>query len=208
MRSDASLQHQLATPLWTILVIIFDVLTLSALLIWGWSGRRRPWLWAVLVTSVLNIATLVLATRVGWLGGTAFRPAPAQQLLVYGVDFVWFVAVPLAGYRWLALRLPTVALLAYPGWVALFSLATIPVEQGLLASGTYVFGHGYSIPTDILWGVLMCGVALGVFLVLERWQNRTLKLKKTRRACVHRGAPRVEAAGTAPARDSCLLAAV
>jgi hypothetical protein len=175
LRSNAGLQHQLATPFWPTSLIGFDVLTLSALLAWGWLGTRRPWLWTVLVTSALNIATLLLATRVGWLGGTAFCPAPALQLLVYGVDFVWFVAVPLAGYRWLALRLPTVALLAYTGWVAFFSLATIPVEQGLLATGTYVFGHGYSMTTDILWGVLMCGVALGVFLLLDRRQNSTLK---------------------------------
>jgi hypothetical protein len=87
MRSDVGLQNQLATPGWTTIVLLFDVLTLSALLVWGWSGTRRPWLWAVLVTSVLNLATLLLATRVGWLGGTAFRPSPALQLLVYGVDF-------------------------------------------------------------------------------------------------------------------------
>ena len=173
LRSDVGLQNQLATPVWTTVLLIFDVLTLSALFLWGWSGKRRPWLWAVIVTSVLNTAILLLATSVGWLGGTAFRPSPALQLLVYGVDFVWFVAAPLAGYRWLALRFPTVALLAYAGWVAFFSLATIPVEQGLFAAGIYVFGHGYTMTTDILWGVLMSGVALGLLLLLEQWQNRT-----------------------------------
>lgn len=166
-RGDVGLQNQLASPLWMSILLLFDVLTLSALLLWGWSGRRRPWLWAVIVTSVLNIALLLLATRVGWLGGTAFRPSPALQLLVYGVDFVWFVAVPLAGYRWLALRLPAVALLAYTGWVVFFSVATIPVEQGLLAAGIYVFGHGYTMITDILWGVLMSAVALGLFLLQD-----------------------------------------
>ena len=173
LRSDVGLQNQLATPFWTTILLIFDVLTLSALFLWGWSGKRRPWLWAVIVTSVLNTAILLLATSVGWLGGTAFRPSPSLQLLVYGADFVWFVAVPLAGYRWLALRFPTVALLAYTGWVAFFSLATIPVEQGLFAAGIYVFGHGYTMTTDILWGVLMSGVALGLLLLLEQWQNRT-----------------------------------
>jgi hypothetical protein len=86
---------------------------------------------------------------------------------VYGADFVWFVAGPLAGYCWLARRSPTAAWLAYLGWVAFFSLATIPAEQGLFAAGAYVFGHGYTITADILWGVLMYGVALGLFLLLN-----------------------------------------
>jgi hypothetical protein len=170
MRGNVVLQNQVANPVWTAILIFFDVLTLSALLLWGWSGKRRPWLLAVIVTSVLNIAMLLLATSVGWLGGTAFRPSPSLQLLVYGVDLVWFVAVPLAGYRWLALRFSQLcALLAYWGWVAIFSLATIPVEQRFLASGTYVLGHGYTMTTDILWGVLMYAVALGLFLPIQRW---------------------------------------
>jgi hypothetical protein len=170
MRGDIGLQHQLTTLVWTAILVIFDLLTLSALLVWGWSGKRRPWLWAVIVTSVIDIIMLLLATSVGWLGGTAFRPSPSLQLLVYGVDFIWIVAVPLAGYRWLALRFPAVALLAYTGWVVFFSVATVPVERGLLAAGIYVFGYGYTMTTDILWGVLMYGVALGLLLLLERWQ--------------------------------------
>jgi succinate dehydrogenase hydrophobic anchor subunit len=169
MRSDIDLQNQLATPVWTTILVIFDLLTLSALLVWGWSGKRRPWLWAVIITSVINITMLLLATSAGWLGGTAFHPSPSLQLLVYGVDFVWFVAVPLAGYRWLALRFPGVALVAYTGWVVFFSVATVPVERGLLAAGVYIFGHGYTMTTDILWGVLMYGIALGL-LLLEQWQ--------------------------------------
>jgi hypothetical protein len=173
MRSDAGLQNQLATPVWTAILIIFDLLTLSALLMWGWPGKRRSWLWAVIVTSVINIIMLLLATGAGWLGGTAFRPSPSLQLLVYGVDFVWFIAIPLASYRWLALRYPAIALLVYTGWVVFFSVASVPVERDLLAAGIYVFGHGYSMTTDILWGVLMYGVALGLLLLLERRQNRT-----------------------------------
>jgi hypothetical protein len=172
MRGDIRLQTQVATPVWITVLIVFDVLTLLALFVWGWSSKRRPWLLAVVVTSVLNIAMLLLATRVGWLGGTAFRPSPSLQLLVYGVDLVWFVAVPLACYRWLALRFSRLwALLGYWGWVAVFSLATIPVEQRFLAAGTYVFGHGYTMSIDILWGVLMYAVALGLFLLIQRWQK-------------------------------------
>ena len=167
MRGDVRLQDQLATPTGMALLIIFDVITFAALISWGWLPRRRAVLWAVIVTSALNVGTLLLANSLGWLGGTAFRPSPELQLLVYGADLVWLVAVPLAGYRWLAQRFPTVALLAYVAWVAIFSLATIPVEQGFLAAGTYVFGHGYTMGTDILWGVLMYAVALGSFLVLE-----------------------------------------
>jgi succinate dehydrogenase hydrophobic anchor subunit len=170
MRSDIDLQNQLATPVWTTILVIFDLLTLSAVLVWGWSGKRRPWLWAVIITSVINITMLLLATSADWLGGTAFHPSPSLQLLVYGVDFVWFVAVPLAGYRWLALRFPGVALVAYTGWVVFFSVATVPVERGLLAAGVYIFGHGYTMTTDILWGVLMYGIALGLLLLLEQWQ--------------------------------------
>jgi hypothetical protein len=183
MRSDVGLQYQLATPVWTTTLIFFDVLTLSALLLWGWSRKRRPWLLAVIVTSVLNIAMVLLATTVGWLGGTAFRPSPSLQLLVYGPYLVWFVAVPLAGYRWLALRFPTVALLVYTGWVAFLSVATIPVEHGYLAAGTYVFGHGYTMTTDILWGVLMYGVALGLFVLFQRWQNRTCQRQESPGRC-------------------------
>lgn len=169
MRGDIGLQNQLATPLWITVLIVFYVLTLSALFVWGWSSKRRPWLLAVIVTTVLNIAMLFLATSVGWLGGTAFRPSSSLQLLVYGAAFVWLVAVPLACYRWMALRFSRLwALLGYLGWVAFLSLVTIPVEHGWLAAGTYVFGHGYTMSTDILWGVLMYAVALGLFLLIER----------------------------------------
>jgi hypothetical protein len=173
MRSDTGLQNQLASPVWTAILTVFDLLTLSALLVWGWSGKRRSWLWAVIVTSVIDIIMLLLATSVGWLGGTAFRPSPSLQLLVYGVDFVWFIAIPLAGYRWLALHYSAIALLVYTGWVPFFSVATVPVERDLLAAGIYVFGHGYTMTTDIMWGALMYGVALGLLLLLERRQNWT-----------------------------------
>jgi hypothetical protein len=173
MRSDIGLQNQLATSVWTTILIIFDLLTLSALFVWGWPVKRRSWLWAVIVTSVINIIMLLLAISAGWLGGTAFRPSPSLQLLVYGVDFVWFIAIPLAGYRWLTPRFPAMALLAYIGWVLFFSVATVPVERDLLAAGIYMFGHGYTMATDILWGVLMYGVALGLLLLLERRQRRT-----------------------------------
>lgn len=167
MRSDVRLQDHLATSTGIALLILFDGITLAALLSWGWPRPRRALLWAVLVTSTLNICVLVLANRLGWVGGTAFHPSLALQLLVYGAAFLWLVAVPLAGYSWLAQRFPIVALLVYVGWVAVFSLATIPVEQGFLAAGTYVFGHGYTLGTDLLWGALPYAMALGLFLVLE-----------------------------------------
>src|SRR5262249_19833203 len=64
-----------------------------------------------------------------WLaGGYRVSSDPsALQLLVYGMDFVWFVAVALAGYRWVAsTSVAAVALLAYTGWAVFFSLATNP----------------------------------------------------------------------------------
>jgi hypothetical protein len=69
--------------------------------------------------------------------------------------------------RLLARLSRALALGVYLGWVAIFSALTVPAEHVLLANGGYVMGHGYTIFWDVLWGIALYLIALGLYLALD-----------------------------------------
>jgi hypothetical protein len=90
----------------------------------------------------------------------------SRQLLVYGPAVLGFVALPLAIFRWLRKKSPTTAMLTYWAIVALFSIGSGFAEKSFLATGTYVFGRGYSVAWDVAWGAAQYAFALGLYLGL------------------------------------------
>lgn len=168
MRSGLHLQDLLAGPFGMVALPILVGATLGAVIYWGWPRQRRAYLWSVLVTGALSMGVLVYANRVGWLGGTTFRPALWVQGCVYGLAMTGIVALTLGAYRLLARRSKILALAVYLGWVAMFSVLSVPALRGFLATGAYVMRHGYTIFWDVLWGILLHLVGLGLYLALDR----------------------------------------
>ena len=170
-RGDEQFQDTLATPLGTLALCVLATVTIASLLAWNHARPNRPFSIALLVTTALNLAALLMVVQVGWLSGTAFRSPLAQQLLVYGPGFVAFTGVPLGIYRWVAARSRVLALLVYGGWVLAVSVATVPTLHTFLARGVYVFGHGYDMAWDVGWGIAQYAIALALYEVLARRHN-------------------------------------
>lgn len=168
MRSGLRLQDLLAGPLGMMALPILVSATLGAVIYWGWPRQRRPYLWSVLVSGTLSTAMLVYANWAGLLSGTTFRPALWVQCCVYGLAMTGLVALSLGAYRLLARYSKVLALAVYLGWVAIFSALSIPALRALLATGAYVMSHGYTIFWDVLWGILLYLVGLGLYLTLDR----------------------------------------
>jgi hypothetical protein len=171
-RGDIRFQDELSTPLGCSLLGGVALGTMGSLVLWNRAEARRPFLWAVLATGVVDVAVIVAAVRGGWLGGTAFRPPMLVQLLVYAPGLLCLVAVPLAIYRWLAARSASAAALVYLAIVAAFSAVSVPVEENFIARGVYVFGRGYSVQWDVAWGAAQFAFALAVYRVLVARRRR------------------------------------
>jgi hypothetical protein len=141
-REDSDTQRFLAGPVGLPIAVAVAIATVATLVWWNWSEERRPFLWAVLITSALNSAGLVHATRAGWVSGIAFAPALSIQLLIVGPGFVGFLAVPLGIYRWLGRRSNAKALIIYLAIVAAISIVSFPVEEDWVRRGVYVMDRG------------------------------------------------------------------
>jgi hypothetical protein len=171
-RADAATQDFLARPLGMLVAAAIAGSTLVTLVVWNWPQEHRALLWAVIVTSVLDMALLLLAERLRWLGGLAVRPGVGLQIMVYGPGFIAFVAIPLGLYRWIARRSAKAALLVYLGIVVAISVASVPVEEEWLRSGIYAFDGGYSIAWDVTWGVAQFLFALALYHGLQLRHTR------------------------------------
>jgi hypothetical protein len=77
------------------------------------------------------------------------------------------LALNLGAYRLLARWSTVLALAVYWGWVAIFSALSVPAERALLATGGYVMRHGYTIFWDVLWGIVLYLIGLGLYLILD-----------------------------------------
>lgn len=179
-RADPAAQDLIAQPAGIVLSVVIAAALLLSLAAWNISESRRPFLWSVLITATLDTALLMVAEHVGWLGGIAFRPSLALQVVVYGAAFVGFVAVPLAIYRVLARRRMAYGLAAYAAIVIALSVATFPVEQDWLEKGIYVFDHGYSIAWDTTWGAAQFLLALLIYEGLRRRPARSMRQSSSR----------------------------
>jgi hypothetical protein len=173
-RWDTRLQDLMAPPVGLAATALLAALTLTCLALWNRGPDRRPLLWSVLVTAVFNCVLIALADRRGWIAGIAFRAPLPLELLVYGSGLVCLAALPLAVYRWLyRRRSPRAALLSYGVWVLLFSLGSIPLVNGMLEHGVYVFGGGYNLGWDVAWGVAQYALALAALHAFERRRRRS-----------------------------------
>lgn len=168
LRTRVWLQDLLAGSVGRVVLPIAAATVLGALFYWAWPRQRRAYLWSVLVSGTLSMGTMFYAERVGWLAGTTFRPPVWFQCCVYGLAVMGMVALNLGLYRLLARVSKILALAVYLGWVAIFSALTVPAEHVLLANGGYVMSHGYTIFWDVLWGIVLYLIGLGLYLALDR----------------------------------------
>jgi len=168
-RESTSLQDFMAGPPGLFVAVFIAASTVGTLIWWNWSRERRPFVVAVLVTSVLETGPLFYGQHVGWLGGIAFRSSVALQLLIYGPALIGVLAVPLGVYRWIAGRSRKGALIVFFAIVAAVSIASVPVEQDWLKRGVYAFDNGYSIAADVFWGAAQYLFGLGLYELL-RWR--------------------------------------
>jgi hypothetical protein len=166
LRILPALQDWLATATGAVVLGVLDVVTVGAIVYWGATPERRAYPWAVLTSGGASTAMLVCANAVGWLGGTAFRPAIGVQCAVYGLAMTGMVALWLLVFRALGRRSTRLAFGVYLGWVVVFSAASIPVLQLFSATGVYVMQKGYTIFWDVLWGIVLHLVALGIHVGL------------------------------------------
>lgn len=166
-RADTAVQDSLATPGGLVLSAILATATVGTLVLWNWPAERRPFLWAVLVTTVLDTVLVVIAEQLHWLGGTVVRPNTLLEVMIYGAAFVAFAGVPLGIYRWISGFSKIAALAVYIGIVIALSAASVPVLKDWLQRGIYVFDHGYSIAWDVAWGAAQWLVALGLYEALR-----------------------------------------
>lgn len=168
LRTHVWLQDLLAGPVGMVVLPIVVTTVLGALFYWAWPRQRRAYLWSVLVSGTWSMGLMFYAQQVGWLSGTTFRPPVWVQCCVYGLATFAMVALNLGLYRLLARWSTVLAWAAYLGWVAIFSVLTVPAEHVLLANGDYVMGHGYTIFWDVSWGIILYLFALGLYLALDR----------------------------------------
>jgi hypothetical protein len=170
-RADTAVQDALATPLGLLVSLVLAAATIGTLILWNWPVDRRPFLWAILVTTALDTLLLVLAEREHWLGGTVVRPSTFLLVTIYGAAFVAFTAVPLGVYRRIAAASPRAAVAVYLVIVIALSAASVPVLEDWLQRGIYVFDRGYSIAWDVTWGAVQWLFALGLYEVLRNRQG-------------------------------------
>lgn len=75
------------------------------------------------------------------------------QTFVYGLSLTGSVALVLAGYRAVAVRRKRLAVTAYVGLLILVAVLTVVADRALLDSGVYRFEGGYTIATDVCYGL-------------------------------------------------------
>jgi len=167
--------HQvLQQPATIILVPIITLVTMSTLVLWAVQRRsvdRKAFIAAILISGVLTILFHVLAQALGWWGGLFFQAPLFVLALLTGLQAIALFAFFLLTYRWLAVRWPRLALLAYGLLLLLVIAGTIIGDQSFLSSGMYVFQGGYSIGTDVVYGVVIFCLPLLLYHIIRRSQR-------------------------------------
>jgi hypothetical protein len=101
-----------------------------------------------------------------------FIQAPLFVLaLLTGLQALALFALFLLAYRWLAVRWPRLALLAYGLLVLLVIAGTLVGDQSFLRSGMYVFQGGYTIETDVVYGVVIFCLPLVLYHIIRQRQR-------------------------------------
>jgi hypothetical protein len=167
IRVDVAAQRLVERPAVMVAVVALVAATVSAMICWA---RRSPsvdrwaYLTAVLVTGGLAAGFQAAAAAVGWFSGTAFKPPLAIQALVYGLSLTGSVALVLGGYRLGAARRKRLALTAYAGLLVVAVTITVVADRALLDSGVYRFERGYTIATDVCYGIALYLLPLLLYL--------------------------------------------
>lgn len=164
--------HQvLQQPAIIVLMPIITLVTIAALVLWarqGGSADREAFVAAILVAGAVTLLFHALAQAVGWWSGFFFQAPLFVLALLTGLQAIALFALFLLAYRWLAVRWPRLALLAYGLLVLLVIAGTIVGDQSLLASGTYVFQGGYTIGTDVVYGVVIFCLPLLLYHLIRQ----------------------------------------
>jgi hypothetical protein len=172
--------HQvLQLPAMGVLVILITLVTIAALVLWareGGSGDRQAFVAALLVAAGVAMLFHALAQALGWWAGLFFQAPLFVLALLTGLQALALFALFVLAYRWLAVRWPRLALLAYGVLVLLIMAGTLVGDQSLLRSGMYVFQGGYSIQTDVVYGAVIFCLPL-VLYSLTRHRQRVTNAK-------------------------------
>jgi hypothetical protein len=164
----------LQQPAVVIMVPIITLVTITALVLWAQQGGpvdRKAFVAAILAAGGLTILFHALAQALGWWGGLFFQAPLFVLALLTGLQAIALFALFLLAYRWLAVRWPRLALLAYGLLMLLVIAGTIVGDQSFLRSGMYVFQGGYTIGTDVVYGVVIFCIPLLLYHIIRRRQR-------------------------------------
>ena len=168
-----SFHEVLQLPAVGIVVALIAVMTTGALVLWAQqngSAERKAFVTAILVAAGVAMLFHALAQALGWWSGLFFQAPLFVLTLLTGLQALALFALFLLAYRWLASRRPRLALLLYAVLLLLLIAGTIVGDQAFLRSGMYVFQAGYSIQTDVLYGVVIfCLPLLLYYALFHRW---------------------------------------
>jgi len=164
--------HQvLQLPVVGVMVILITLVTSAAVVLWaqqGGSDDRKAFVSAILLTAGVAMLFHALAQAVGWWSGHFFQAPVFVLTLLTGLQAIAFFALFLLAYRWLAVRWPRLALVAYSVLVLLVIAGTLVGDQAFLRSGMYVFQGGYSIQADVIYGVGIFCLPLLLYQVIRQ----------------------------------------
>jgi hypothetical protein len=167
--------HQvLQLPAVGVMVTLITLVTTAALVLWaqqGGSGDRKAFVAAILVAGGVAILFHALAQGLGWWSGLFFQAPLFVLALLTGLQAIALFALFLLAYRWLAVRWPRLALLVYGLLVLLVIAGTLVGDQSLLRSGMYVFQGGYTIATDVVYGVVIFCLPLVLYHIIRQRQR-------------------------------------
>lgn len=167
--------HQvLQLPAVGVMVTLITLVTIAALVLWAQQGGcadRKAFVAAILVAGGVAMLFHALAQTLGWWEGLFFQAPLFVLALLTGLQALALLALFLLAYRWLAVRWPRLAVLAYGLLVLLVIAGTIVGDQSFLRSGTYVFQGGYTIQTDVIYGVVIFCLPLVLYHLIRHRQR-------------------------------------
>jgi hypothetical protein len=172
--------HQvLQLPVVGVIVTLITLVTTATLVLWAQQGRSgdcKAFVAAILVAAGGAMLFHALAQALGWWSDLFFQAPLFVLALLTGLQALAFFALFLLAYRWLAVRWPRLALSAYSLLVLLVMAGTLVGDQAFLRSGMYVFQGGYTIETDVIYGVVIfCLPLLLYHLIRQRWRVASTK---------------------------------
>jgi hypothetical protein len=155
-----------STPLGASLVVIAALLACGALLRWArrpGHPDRSPILVAAATLGVVSgVLNLVLGTTGIWQSCSYHLPLPVV-VAFYLLLPVLGGALVLADYRWLTQHLPRAGLV-YPAFLLIVVAPLIAIgDNAALDNGILAMGGGYMVWMDVVLGVALLWLPVGVY---------------------------------------------